>query len=327
MPHVERLLDDHFELSRRSGPTHPRLAGSTRDLLESLNNEELVVHVFGYRLVVSAAERVAGQFPIQPGVLSESDGQPIIHTGDGFVRPLRFRLEWSSVKAETWRDIRAFLRLEPPYFLLHEAFPSADLVVLYEVLPFMGDVFEPAARAKRALQLVKSGSSDSVPDHDYVANVPYYRWLFESYGLDVDSGGALDIGCGNGFLVAALEAAGMRNVIGTDLRRPWLASYVPQYPQSTRSFLGMADMFAWCYAPDAFSLINVRNNSALAFARSLSEPFPTFVKNLASSLTASGLAYVSLVTDESTNVSTPSRTARCANSWISSPTTGLSPSS
>jgi hypothetical protein len=303
MPHVERLLKDHFEVTRRSGPTDPRLLGSTQELLESLQNEELVVYVFGYRMILSAAESVTGQPTFQPGALTESDGQPVIHTADGGVRPLRFRLEWSSVKAETWPEIRKFLRLAPPYFLLYEAFPCTDLVVLYEVLPWIGDVFEPAARAKRPPQSVNPRPNDPVPAPDFVANLPYYRWLFDSYGLDVHSGGAVDIGCGDGFLAAAFEAAGMRHVIGTDLRRPSLASYVAQYPQSLQSLLGMADMFAWCYAPDAFSLINVRNNSALAFATSLGEPFPTFVKGMAGSLTATGLAYVSLVTDESTNIS------------------------
>lgn len=299
MPHVEQFLKDHFAVSRRSGATHPWLLGSTAELLAKLRNEELITYVFGYRIIVSAAESVISG-PAEPGTLAENDGQPVIHTSDGAIRPLRMRLEWSSVRAESWHDIRIFLRLTPPYFLLSESFPSTDLVVLYEVLPWLGDAFAGGARA----------ISDATPQNlakapGFVANVPYYRWLYDAYGLDTETGGAVDIGCGDGFLAAALEAAGMRHVIGTDLRRPSLATYVSQYPEAQRSLLGMADMFAWCYPPDAFSLINVRNNSAFAFATAFGGPFPAFARSMASSLRADGLAYLSSVTDGSASISPP----------------------
>ena len=59
----------------------------------------------------------------------------------------------------------------------------------------------------------------------------------------------------------------------------------------------MADMFKWCYAPDAYACIAVRNNSAFAMAKEFDSQFVEFANECSRSLRPTGMVYLSYLSD------------------------------
>jgi len=126
--------------------------------------------------------------------------------------------------------------------------------------------------------------------------VPWLKWLFDAWRLPVGSHATLDIGCSYGWMAAAMSVAGAATSIGTDIRRPNHDAFRSTFPAST-AVLAMADMFKWCYAPDRFAFISIRNNSAFCMAPQLDEKFVELGRNVRRSLTQGGLAYLSFLTN------------------------------
>lgn len=133
-------------------------------------------------------------------------------------------------------------------------------------------------------------------------NIPYISFLFEEFKLNVEDYPCLDIGCDDGFLAAAMEKAGAKYPVATDLRLTALPmihqEYGVKYVMS-----GMADMFKWSYKPATYSFIAIRNNSALCKASELDSCFDEFICNVINSLAPGGVVYLSFLTNGTGTIS------------------------
>jgi len=316
IPDLLRLLSDHYAICVEAG------APPAKVLARQLGQAETIEgYLLGRKLVLSALEPVAPKELLQPGTIELSENELLMHCASGCYRAnsLSYRAWIGPKEVDNPRLTLQFLRSKGPFFLHEEAFPSAKIITLYELLPTygwqdrQGQSASPHLRERRQADRTHAANAQvtrpapalptSVDPSDdrfmFNANALFFRSIFARFDLDVTNRAVLDIGGGDGFLGASMEFAGARHPVSTDIRRPTIRGFNAVYPECPNLLLGFADMFEWCYADDAFSLIAVRNNSAVCFAADLLRPdLLGFLGNCRRSLTSHGLLYLTVITGE-----------------------------
>lgn len=320
VPDIQHLVAEHFAVSAAAGPAPDAV------LDPDFRPGTIEGYLLGRKLVLSDLEPVEAHQARRPGTVEIEDGALVISCASGAYRARTMTFSaWLTVgDIRDAESLVMYLYAKPPFFLNRDPFPSAEMITLYEALPFFRwyplsgaqprdagfldrPVRNPVLGGAAGTELHKFGAPTAERSRAYgpefVHNVAFFRSIFQRYGIDVGEFPVLDIGGGDGFLGAAMEAAGAGKPISTDIRRPMLPGFMDEYPDCSKLLLGFADMFSWCYADDAYSFIAVRNNSAVCFATDLNRPaLLQFLVNCRRSLRQDGLLYLSVITGENSQV-------------------------
>ena len=290
IPDPRGRLSRHFELaSRFSAPSWVLGNGpnSTKEAAELRQG-----FILGFRVDVRSLRMIqnnrleAGLR--QPGTIYEDDDhRPVLATKAGI-----FQLEEYSVTSpfdvvSDWESFKRMVGVLPPYFLNENQYPDVEISSLFEILNF------PLKRSDLAGDLSGSAPQLVAADPVRVMNVSFLRSLFDVHSVDVRTLPVLDIGCGNSSLVGAFEDSGAWYPVGTDIR----SRDFERFMQYERAIPAGADMFHWCYAPNTYGFVSIRNNSAFCKAGSLDDRFKRFGTNLLKCLHPRGIAHLSLLTD------------------------------
>jgi hypothetical protein len=289
-PRLPTRPRDPYSVSRRAGDTAPLLWKPWAEIAASLAREPLTAWLFGRPLVIRALGPVSAPLPsavasrLPVGTLFEREGHLLLQTAEAVVELSSFEWHGGSPPFSAWPAMAAHLAVGPPFFLLGEPFPHPDMVTLCETL---GTVATPPEGVDKRIARC-------------AANVPWLRWLFAEMSPPIGRAACLDLGCGSGWLSAAMAMAGAGRVLATDIRCPDLGAFREIFPQAGEVALVRADMFEWCYAGGRFALIVLADNSAFAMTSRLDGPLVELLAGVRASLAPEGVCLLSYFTDFST---------------------------
>ena len=308
IPDLVHGLRNHNDVSRQHGVV-PSAFESTHACLSALASAPLQCFFLGFRFIVHGARAVSVVAPpdLVAGSLYSDDGRVLLVTGDGVLEIESMEFLRVSTPLRTWADMCDALTVRPPYLITVTSYESLVFSNYFELLLHLRKsavhrIVDGRVGHARPPSFDDDDDSDRgswCPDALTEPNIAFMTDLMTTYALDTTHEAVLDIGCGNGFLASAMERAGARHPIGTDLRIFGASFYRRMNPHDQYTVLAVADMFHWCYAPKRYALIALRNNSALAKTRLLDARFSKLFADIAASLCDGGLLYGTVLTNDS----------------------------
>ena len=129
MPHLKRLRRDHFKIA----------ADSANAARPTIDGGPIEGYVLGHALTIEQTVRVdSSDAPHRPGSLW-FEGDKLLYqiTANETLHATAFELYIFEQSVRTFSEARRALTLNQPFFVSKERFPCAEIVSLYELLPYI----------------------------------------------------------------------------------------------------------------------------------------------------------------------------------------------